>query len=134
MLVSCKYCNQYHDRKETCSHKPKRIKENNNIVRFRNSRAWKKKSLEIRKRDNYLCMACLHAIDTPDNETRYTFKDLQVHHIVSLATDYTRRLDDDNLITLCSSHHSKADRKQISVGTLRDIVHSINNNKTMPSI
>lgn len=132
--MSCKYCNQYHNRQEICSHKPKRIKENNNIVRFRSSRAWKKKSIEIRKRDNYLCMACLHAIDTPDNKPRYTFKDLQVHHIISIATDYTKRLDNDNLITLCAMHHSKADRKEISYKALLTIVETINNMKDITSI
>jgi 5-methylcytosine-specific restriction endonuclease McrA len=134
MLVSCRYCNQYHNRKDICSNKPKRIKENNNIVRFRSSRMWKKKSLEIRKRDSYLCLACLYAIDTPDNKPRYTFKELQVHHITPIASDYTRRLDNENLITLCTMHHSKADNKEIDSKVLLDIVRDINNKMHLPNI
>lgn len=125
MLVSCKYCSKYHDRKETCSNKPKRIKESNEITRFRSSRIWKRKSLEIRKRDNYLCMACLNGIETIDSKPRYTFKDLQVHHIVSIANNYTKRLDNNNLITLCTEHHSMADRREISASILMDIVKDI---------
>lgn len=42
--------------------------------------------------------------------TRYNSRRLSAHHIIPLAEDYDRRLDDDNLITLCSYHHELAER------------------------
>ncbi len=39
---------------------------------------------------------------------------LSVHHIVPLAEDFNRRLDDGNLITLCGFHHEQAERGVIS--------------------
>lgn len=39
--------------------------------------------------------------------------DLGVHHIVPLMADFDKRLDNDNLITLCASHHSQADAGRI---------------------
>lgn len=39
--------------------------------------------------------------------------DLGVHHIVPLMADFDKRLDNDNLITLCASHHRQADAGRI---------------------
>ena len=39
--------------------------------------------------------------------------DLGVHHIVPLMADFDNRLDNDNLITLCASHHRQADAGRI---------------------
>ena len=36
-----------------------------------------------------------------------------MHHIVPLVEDYEKRLDDDNLITLCSRHHEMAEKGDI---------------------
>ena len=66
----------------------------------------------VSKRDKYLCQACLNGYDA----TLFTFnyKDLQVHHIIPLEEDYSRRLDSTNLITLCPIHHKKAEMDIIS--------------------
>ena len=40
-------------------------------------------------------------------------RDTSVHHIVPLVEDYEKRLDDDNLITLCSRHHEMAEKGDI---------------------
>ena len=40
----------------------------------------------------------------------FNYKDLQVHHIISIEEDYSRRLDSTNLITLCPMHHKKAEQ------------------------
>ncbi len=37
-----------------------------------------------------------------------------MHHIIPLSADYEKRLDDDNLITLCRFHHEQAERGIIS--------------------
>ena len=39
--------------------------------------------------------------------------DLGVHHIVPLMADFNKRLDNENLITLCASHHRQADAGRI---------------------
>lgn len=44
--------------------------------------------------------------------------ELSVHHIIPLNEDFNRRLDEDNLITLCSRHHEDAEAGKISRATL----------------
>ena len=51
-------------------------------------------------------------------------QDLSVHHIIPLAVDYERRLDDDNLITLCRYHHEQAERGAIKAAELRRLAAS----------
>ncbi len=129
MLVSCKYCNQLHERGSICSNKPKdkRIKEINHITKFRNTNAWKKKRVEIKKRDLNLCMACFHLM--PCTTKQYTFDSLEVHHIDSLSSAYDKRLLDINLITLCTMHHSMADTNRLDKDILKDIAIKNSNNE-----
>ena len=44
---------------------------------------------------------------------RYTYKELEVHHIVPIEEDYSKRLDETNLITLCRYHHELAEKNTI---------------------
>lgn len=54
------------------------------------------------QRDLFLCRKCLTSgIITTDK--------LSVHHIVPLSEDFSRRLDDDNLITLCDRCHREVE-------------------------
>ena len=64
---------------------------NSEADKFRNSRVWK----------------------------RICSDGLSVHHIIPLAADFDKRLDDDNLITLCRYHHEQAERGTIPVARLR---------------
>lgn len=115
MLVSCKYCGGLHERGTECQSKPKRVKENSIAVRFRNTNAWRKQSKHIAKVDNYLCLVC-------KAQKKYVYDNLEVHHIVPIAEDYTKRLDDGNLITLCVEHHKMADANKISREELRTLI------------
>lgn len=115
MLKSCKYCMRIHDSKFDCGKKPKRYKPSNDINKFRWSRKWTEKREQIKERDNYLCQLC-------KADGRYNYNDLEVHHITSLEEDYDRRLDDDNLITLCVTHHKAADRGEISKERLYKLI------------
>jgi hypothetical protein len=45
-----------------------------------------------------------------------------VHHIIPLAEDYNKRLDNDNLITLCNYHHKLAEDNQIPREELQEII------------
>ena len=61
---------------------------------------WKKKRLNILRRDNYLCLECKKYGRRREAET--------VHHIKH-ADEYPElAYNDDNLISLCSSCHNKA--------------------------
>ena len=115
MLKSCKYCMRIHDSKFDCGKKPKRNKEPTRINKFRWSRKWRKTRNRIVERDQYLCQICKQS-------NQYTYDALEVHHIVPLEEDYDLRLDDDNLITLCVTHHKAADRGEISREYLRSLL------------
>ena len=62
-----------------------------------------------------MCQYCL-------KQGRYTFNGLSVHHITPINEAYDKRLDDDNLITLCDEHHKAAERGEISKKELYEIV------------
>ena len=120
MLRSCKYCGRIVDENHKCPMKPKRKEEDSNIRRFRNSKSWTKKSEEIRERDRHLCQVCL--LNKYDTMMTFNFKKLEVHHIIPLSKDFNKRLDNDNLITLCSYHHHMAEKGEIPVKELMGIV------------
>lgn len=106
MMKSCSRCGKIHDFNKVC-YKNTKTKELSMADKFRKTYKWHKKSDEIRKRDNYLCKCCRANIYNTDHI--YNFNKLEVHHIVPLNTDYSKRLDDDNLVTLCCYHHKLAD-------------------------
>ncbi len=85
------------------------IKEYNNRIRynkdnikyskFYSSTSWRKLSKYIRIKYNDLCLMCLikdNAISPAD----------VVHHITEIREDYSKRLEENNLITLCHSCHN----------------------------
>lgn len=107
MLKSCKYCMRVHDTKYDCGMKSVRKNRRTDQDSFRNTIAWQKKRDEIKERDNYLCQICIR---NRYNTVRiFNYSDLSVHHATKLNDDYDKRLDDDNLITLCERHHKLAD-------------------------
>lgn len=67
------------------------------IKEFRNSQSWLNKREHILARDNYCCQIC-------KQEGRIV-PATDVHHIVYLSQDFSKRLDDDNLVSLCKQHH-----------------------------
>lgn len=119
MLKSCKYCGRIHDKTFDCGKKPAIKKKDTKAVRFRNQSIWKKKAEEIKKRDKYLCQVCIRNLYDTDRTLNYM--DLSVHHIIPIEKDYEKRLDNDNLITLCRYHHDLAERAIIKVSELMDI-------------
>ncbi len=48
-------------------------------------------------------------------------RELSVHHIIGLLSDFDKRLDDDNLITLCRYHHEQAERGMIKAAKLKKL-------------
>ena len=63
-------------------------------VKFRSSSIWKHKRVEILKRDHKQCKICGCGTG------------LQVHHVVSLDINSKLKLENSNLITLCSKCHT----------------------------
>lgn len=115
---SCVHCGRIHHVKDSCPDKPKRKYEVNphdemdvRIRRFRDSVAWRRKREEIQDRDLRLCQVCIRELY--DTVNKYTYEGLSVHHIYALVDDWSKRLDNDNLITLCNYHHTMADNDKI---------------------
>lgn len=107
-----------HERGYKCISGPKApTKQLNDIVRFRNSGAWKRKRTEVKQRDNYLCQLCVL-------DNKFTFDALDVHHITPISISWAERLDDYNLITLCKYHHFLADNGNIKRADLYRITNS----------
>lgn len=101
---SCSKCNKVHVKGYKCN--VGRIYNGGEERVLRNSYAWQQKSLEIRERCNYLCEVC-------KDENKYTYNNLEVHHITKLIEDSSRLLDNYNLVCLCQEHHKKADKGEI---------------------
>ena len=128
MLKSCSYCGRIHDSKYMCPQKEQRIRDrqqqrgkaNKRVYDFHRSHKWKNKSISIRERDNYCCQLCVRGLHKPDRQ--YETDNISVHHIVPIAEDWESRLDDNNLISLCSRHHEMAEAGKIKRKELLNIV------------
>ena len=107
MRKSCKYCGRTHAIGHICKDKPRYDKpRTKGIDKFRHTRDWLHKRAEIIERDGYRCRLC----EEERRPRRYNPGTLSVHHIIPMSEDWSRRLDGDNLITLCSKHHEQAER------------------------
>lgn len=113
MTKACLWCGGVHKLNEVCPMRPKNRRKYDRITKFRSSAAWKKVREQAAERDLHLCRVCLC-------EGRYD-TDIQVHHIIPLAVDFNKRCDIDNLISLCSYHHEKAEAGDISADYLREL-------------
>ncbi|SNR85856.1 hypothetical protein SAMN05446037_100155 [Anaerovirgula multivorans] len=109
-----------HDSKYDCGKKPQRKKKGNEKDRFRWTQAWQKKREEIKQRDKYLCQICIRNLY--DTFKQYNYIDLEVHHAESLEDAFDKRLDNDNLITICERHHELAEKGDIPLKVILDII------------
>lgn len=119
MLKSCQYCGKIHNSKFICSQKPKRKKYITEADKFRWTIKWQKKREEIKQRDLYLCQICIRELY--NTKIKYNTECLEVHHNIPINEDYDKRLDNDNLLTVCHYHHELCENGEIS----RDEVQSI---------
>ena len=111
MLKTCSRCGIVPEG-HICPYKTYRKKEKDSKAdKFRKTKAWTKKSLEIRQRDKNLCVVCINNLY--NTIFQYNYDKLEVHHITPINEDYNRRLDNDNLITLCNYHHKLAEEGEI---------------------
>lgn len=126
MLKSCQYCGKIHDKKYICREKEQAMRKRqrkryNEKESFRGTETWKNKREEIRKRDCQVCQVCIRGLFDPDR--MFETDDLSVHHAVSVEEDYEKRLDDDNLITLCGKHHEMAESGEIPLELIKEIIY-----------
>ena len=124
MLKSCKYCGRIHDKRKRCGSSPVGMKKRTGKDEFRSTYEWQKKRDEIRKRDHHLCQLCIRGLHGAAR--RYVYDNTSVHHIIPLEEDESKRLDDNNLLTLCEYHHKMADRGEIAKSELRAIARAQN--------
>lgn len=68
-----------------------------------------------------MCRLC--AIGCGGKPIKYNYH-VSVHHIDSLAEAWEKRLDDDNLISLCSCHHEQAENGEIDKDLLKKLALS----------
>lgn len=123
MLVTCAHCGIV-KRGHICPYRPKHRKNGDKQAdAFRSTKVWQRKREEIQTRDRHLCQICLR--DKYNTLSFLNYKTAQVHHITSIQEDYNRRLDNDNLICLCSYHHKMAEDGQIPKQELYEIVDEI---------
>ena len=112
MLKTCSKCGVVNE-EHICPYKKSRNnKRDSQADKFRKTKAWTNKSIEIRQRDKYLCVVCMNNLY--NTISTYNFNKLEVHHITPINEDYNKRLDNDNLITLCNYHHKLAEEGYIS--------------------
>lgn len=95
--ISKKYC-EVCETKTNKRHKEyKRYRSDVREQYFYSTKEWTCKRNKVKYLDNGLCLLCL-------SENRHKAMGV-VHHIVELKEDWNKRLDEDNLISLCESCH-----------------------------
>lgn len=113
MWKSCSKCGRVHDTRYICRI-PNPRKTRTEDQRLRSTKRWTKKSEEIREKSQHLCAICRE-------EGRYTYENLEVHHIEKLKDNAERLLDNYNLIALCKYHHELADEGKIDRTHLEEL-------------
>ena len=120
MLKSCSYCGRIHDSKYTCKEKPSKKKTITEVDKFRWTSLWQKKREEIKRRDLYLCQICIRELY--NTVTKYNMEGISVHHNIPINEDYNKRLDNNNLITLCDYHHKMCESGKIRRDEIQKII------------
>ena len=110
MWKACSRCGKVHHSTYACYAGMTPSNEN----RLRNTYKWRQKREEVKKASDYLCAVCRE-------EGRYTYEDIEVHHIIKLKDRADLLLDDENLIPLCVKHHKLADEGKIDPDYLREL-------------
>lgn len=121
-LKSCQYCGRIHASDYDCGKKPKKKYryKRPDADSIRNTSQWKRKRDQIKERDHYLCQICIRELY---NTIRiFNPEALEVHHCEKLRDNFDKRLDDDNLLTVCEYHHKKCDSGEIPQDVVKKII------------
>lgn len=82
------------------------------LTKFYQSTAWKKKRIDILKRDGHTCRQCLAELEAGHQPSGTLNSNLHVDHIMPIRVDYSKRLDSSNLQVLCQYHHNIKTREE----------------------
>lgn len=94
------YCEKHEPNK---IYSKERRRSDPEYVKFYKTRAWLNTRKNILMRDDYICLTC---------ERNGFIKPAQlVHHIKEVKTDWDKRLDLENLESICESCHQKIHKK-----------------------
>ena len=67
-----------------------------------------------------MCQVCIRELY--GTQRKYNYEGLQVHHAVAVNSGEELRLDNSNLITLCSMHHAMCDKGEIPYDEVKQII------------
>lgn len=103
----CGYCDEHIEEaeqkeKERRKNFNDRYNKNNKYNQFYWTKAWKELRQYVLTRDNFLCQECL--------KNHKVTEATDVHHIIKIRIDWSKRLDEKNCISVCSDCHKKLDR------------------------
>ena len=114
MFKACSRCGKIHNMKYKCN--VGKVYQGGKERELRATYSWHKKSKQIRNDAQHLCEVCR-------DHGRYTYNNLEVHHIDKIRDNEDLFLVDENLITLCQYHHHLADSGKIDQDYLRKLAH-----------
>ncbi len=89
-------------------------------INFRNTQARKKRCKVLFDRDKGLCQLCIRNLY--GTYGRIYDNSIEVHHIEPIVETYELRLDEGNLISLCTYHHKMEYCGRIPRQVLKDII------------
>ena len=92
----------------------------------------KKTKKKIKELDNYLFQICIRELY--GTKRKYNHENLQVHHAIPINSNKDLKLDENNLVTLCSMHHSMCDKGQIPYKEVKKIIIEQTQKETIPSL
>lgn len=119
MRKSCRYCGHIHDVGYACPARPCRHKQGGRKAdAFRSTYQWQRKREQIKERDHHLCQWCQHALHV------ITSTGIEVHHIEPLEERPDLCDEDENLISLCTADHKKADAGVLPRARLHEIARA----------
>lgn len=121
MLKACRYCGRIHDKKYDCGKRPIQNRIRNSAAdRFRYTYAWQQKREQIKARDNYLCQICIRNLY--NTKKTLNSENISVHHAEKIEQNYEKRLDNENLLTVCEQHHKMCDNFEIPLNVVKRII------------
>lgn len=115
MRKACSRCGKIHDYTYDCKVGKERRFTATPESKLRSKNSWKIKRASIREKAFNLCEVCR-------DQGIYNYNSLEIHHVKKLKDDPSGLLEDDNLICLCTLHHKQADRGELTVDYLLELI------------
>ncbi|MEB2270114.1 HNH endonuclease [Bacillus safensis] len=98
------YCHTHADGKQQEAKYYNKHVRDKRSTRFYYSKEWRQTRKLVLSRDSFLCQRCLKQNRVVPADT--------VHHIVEVKQDWNKRLDLNNLVSLCGRCHNKVHGKR----------------------